>query len=83
MAGDSEFRAYPYIQQVLSDLGWDTRNPARSGGAGGSVYTQGEFRRHDTLLTEALGKKAPENVIVIPRDGGPRYWIVDAKRMRR
>ena len=83
VVGDSEFRAYPYIQQVLSDLGWDTRNPARSGGAGGSVYTQGEFRRHDTLLTEALGKKAPENVIVIPWDGGPRYWIVEAKRAHR
>ena len=49
----------------------------------GGVYTHGEFRRHDSLLTEALGRKAPENVIVIPRDGGPRYWIVDAKRMRR
>ena len=57
-------------------VGWDTRNPSR----GGAVYTQGEFRRHDSLLTEALGKKAPENTVVIPWDGGPRYWIVEAKR---
>ena len=78
MADDSEFRAYGYIQKVLAELGWDTRNPARS--QGGQVYTQGEFRRHDHLLTEALGQKAPENIVVIPWDGGPRYWIVEAKR---
>ena len=42
---DSEFRAYPYILEVLKKLGWDTRNPAR----GGQVYTQGEFRKHDPL----------------------------------
>lgn len=82
MAGDSEFRAYTYIERVLADLGWDTRNPASRAGAG-SVYAQGEFRRHDSLLTQALGKKAPENVIVIPWDGGPRYWIVEAKRAHR
>jgi len=81
MACDSEFRAYPYIQDVLSELGWDTRNPARS--RGGSVYTQREFYRHDSLLTQALGKKAPENIIVVPWDGGPRYWIVEAKRAHR
>ena len=50
---------------------------------GGGVYTQREFYRHDTLLTEALGKKAPENIILIPWDGGPRYWIVEAKRTHR
>lgn len=48
-------------------------------GGGGSVYTQGEFRRHDSLLTEALGRKAPENTVVIPWDGGPRYWLIEAK----
>ncbi len=72
---DSEFRAYPYIQKVLKRLGWDIRNPAR----GGDVYTQGEFHGHDTILTKALGLSAPENIIVIPWDGGPRYWIVEAK----
>ena len=50
---------------------------------GGQVYTQVEFRHHDSLLTEALGKKAPENIIVIPWDGGPRYWIIEAKRTHR
>ena len=76
MVDDSEFRTYAYIEQVLAGLGWDTRNPQR----GGAVYTQGEFRCHDSLLTQALGKNAPENIIVIPWDGGPRYWIVEAKR---
>lgn len=66
MVTDSEFRAYTYIEKVLKDLGWDIRNPAR----GGSVYTQREFYKHDPLLTEALGRKAPENTIVIPWDGG-------------
>jgi len=61
---DSEFRTYPYIHRVLKDLGWDTRNPAR----GGDVYTQGEFRRNDSLLTRTLGKKTPENIVVIPWD---------------
>ena len=72
---DSEFRAYPYILEVLRKLGWDTRNPR----SGGQVYTQGEFRKHDHLLEEALGKQAPENIIVIPWEGGHRYWIVEAK----
>ena len=73
---DSEFRAYPYIQEVLRKLGWDTRNPAR----GGRVYTQGEFRSRDTLLAQALGKKTPENIILVPWEGGPCYWVVEAKR---
>ncbi len=76
MIADSEFRAYPYIQNMLSELDWDTRNPAR----GGDVYTQGEFRHHDSLLARALGRKTPENIIVIPWDNGLRYWIVEAKR---
>ena len=73
---DSEFRVYPYILEVLKKLEWDTRNPAR----GGQVYTQGEFRRHNPLLAKALGQKAPENIIVISWQGGPVYWVVEAKR---
>ena len=72
---DSEFRTYTYIEKVLGDLGWDTRAPKH----GGSVYTQGEFRKHDSLLTEALDRKAPENIILIPWDGGHHYWIIEAK----
>ena len=59
---DSEFRAYPYIEQVLKKLGWDTRNPA----GGGQVYTLGEFRKHDAQLSQALGQCAPENIVLIP-----------------
>ena len=73
---DSEFRAYSYNERVLGQLDWNTRNPAR----GGDVYTQGEFRSHDPALSEALGMQSPENIIVIPWDGGLRYWIVEAKR---
>lgn len=72
---DSEFRNYGYISEVLRDLGWDTRNPSR----GGDVYTQGEFRKHDTLLTEALGKETPENIVRILWEDSLRYWVVEAK----
>ena len=80
MVEDSEFRTYEYIRKVLKSLGWDTRNPATKGG---DVYTQREFYRHDSLLTEALGKKAPENIVAIQGDGGLLYWIVEAKRAHR
>ncbi|MXV97922.1 MAG: N-6 DNA methylase [Acidimicrobiaceae bacterium] len=72
---ESEFRAYPYIEKVLKGLGWDIRHPKR----GGFVYTQGEFRDHDARLNETLRLKAPENTVIVPWDGGPRYWIVEAK----
>lgn len=72
---DSEFRAYPYIIKCLKDLSWDTRNPKR----GGEVYTQGEFRKHDSLLTDALGLNAPENIAIIPWESGHYYWIIEAK----
>ena len=79
MSKDSEFRAYPYICKVLEELGWDTRNPRN----GGSVYTQGEFRKHEPTLDKALGLEAPEKTILIPWDGGPRYWIVEAKAQHK
>lgn len=72
---ESEFRAYPYIASVLKNLGWDVRHPRR----GGSVYTQGEFRDNDPLLHNSLKLKTPENIVVIPWNGGLRYWIVEAK----
>ena len=72
---ESEFRAYSYIENVLKSLGWDIRHPRR----GGSVYTQGEFRGHDPRLTATLARKAPENTVIIPWNGGLRYWIVEAK----
>lgn len=73
---DSEYRTYDYIRRVLADLGWNPRNPRRDG----DVYTQGEFNGHDQLLTRALGRKAPENIVLIPWEEGFRYWIVEAKR---
>ena len=76
-AQDSEFRAYPYIDRVLSESGWNTANPAQK--KEGEVYTQGEFRRHDPLLAKALGRTTPENIVLIPWDKHYRYWIVEAK----
>lgn len=76
---DSEFRAYPYIEDVLKKMGWDTRNPAR----GGAVYTQREFRKHDDLLSHGLGQSAPENIVLVPWEAGHRYWMIEAKRLHR
>lgn len=76
MTTDSEFRVYPYIHDVLKKLGWDTRNPAR----GGEVYTQREFRKHDALLSHALGQRAPENIVLVPWASGHNYWTIEAKR---
>lgn len=79
MTSDSEFRAYHHIENMLKRLGWDTRNPAK----GGDVYTQGEFKKHDTLLESALGSERPENVVRIGWDGGYHYWIIEAKRIHK
>jgi len=76
---DSEFRSYPYISQTLNELGWDTRNPRR----GGSVYTQGEFRNDDELLTASLARRTPENIIVLDYEGQSTYWVVEAKRSHK
>ena len=76
---DSEYRAYSYIESVLGALGWDTRNPAR----GGSVFTQGEFYNSDPLLTDALGRRAPENTVLIPWTGSYRYWLIEAKAQHK
>ena len=49
------------IQQILKDLGWDTSSP----GTGGIVHARGSFRRQcDGLPTEAIDRKAPENLWV-------------------
>ena len=45
---------------------------------GGGVFTQGEFRGRDPLLTDTLGQKTPDYIVVIqPQD---KYWIIEAKR---
>ncbi len=80
MARDSEFRAYEYIRQVLKDLGWDTRNPSK----GGEIYYQGEYHKHDELLTKSLGAtgvEKPENTARILWDGDFRYWLIESKAL--
>ena len=76
---ESEYRTYIYIEETLKSLGWDTRTPQR----GGAVYTQGEFRKHDRLLSDALGIKAPENIVRIAAGTDFQYWVIEAKREHR
>lgn len=75
MVKDSESRVYFYIKEVLKDLGWDIKNPAK----GGDVYEKSEFVGHDTFLERALGGKIPDETIVIPWEKGAYYWVVEAK----
>ena len=70
----SEFRAYVWINDSLSEMGWDTRNP--SGNPRGQVYTQHECHR-DEELGRYLDGGTPENVIKV-KEGV--YWVVEAKR---
>lgn len=70
----SEFRAYGFILDGLSGLGWDKRAPTR----GGQVYTQNEVR-NAPVLRDALGIKRPENVVIIGHNP-KRYWVIEAKR---
>ena len=76
---DSEFRTYGYIRKVLKELGWNTKNPVKKG----SVYTQHEFYQHDSLLTSSLGRKSPENIVLVPHGQFLRYWIIEAKRSHK
>ena len=72
---NSEFRNYGYIDRVLKDLGWNTKNPRN----GGQVYFQGEFLNHDDLLSQSLNLQKPENIVLIPWEGGNFYWVIEAK----
>ncbi|ADE38896.1 HsdM family class I SAM-dependent methyltransferase [Candidatus Puniceispirillum marinum] len=72
---DSEFRSYKYITENLRTLGWDIRNPSK----GGSVYTQGEFFKHDKTLADGLGLKKPENIVVFESGSEVCYWVIEAK----
>lgn len=67
----SEIRVYEYICRALHDAGFNTAPR-------GMLYTQGEFRGRNPLLTNALGHKTPDYIAVIrPQD---KYWIIEAKR---
>ena len=70
----SEFRAYGFILDSLSALGWDRRAPNR----GGEIYTQNEVL-HDFVLADGLGGKRPENVVIVGNNP-KRYWVIEAKR---
>ena len=69
---ESEFRSYPLIQQILSDMGWDVRSPSK----GGQVYTQNEATKQNTKLKEALGSGRPEYTVVVNEAD---FWVIEAK----
>lgn len=73
MSKNSEFRAYPFIQKSLEDLGWDIRSPLKH--PAGQVFTQNEVL-HDKILKPLLEGSKPENVIKISEG---LYWVIEAK----
>jgi type I restriction enzyme M protein len=73
MSKNSEFRAYPFIQKYLEDLGWDIRSPLKH--SDGQVFTQNESL-HDKILKPLLGGGKPENIVKVAEDV---YWAIEAK----
>lgn len=72
-ARNSEFRAYPWIEQRLAERDWNTRNPNRQ--ASGEVWTQGECLENDEIR-RGLGEQKPENVA---RISDASVWVIEAK----
>ena len=67
----SEFRAYGYILDMLEEMGWDRRPPAK----GGQVFAQQEILA-DERLKAAFGLKRPENVVAVSSN---EFWVIEAK----
>jgi type I restriction-modification system DNA methylase subunit len=76
-ARKTEVDAYVFIKETLKELGWDVRNPARSGS--GQVYTQNECLEHPGIRA-ALNRDRPENVVKI---ADAIYWVIEAKSDQR
>ncbi len=68
---DSEYRLYPFISDLLKDVGWDVRSPSK----GGQLYTQNEVRQNEDLKS-ALGLERPEFVVDLKNN---QYWVIEAK----
>lgn len=75
MARSSEFRIYPDIRDNLRRLNWNTNNPATD--PQGDVYDQHEHVDDDGLR-KALGKQAPEYVVVVSKTSRV-FWVIEAK----
>lgn len=69
---ESEFRTYPYIQDRLAEMGWNTKSPKH----GGQVYTQNEATLQNNKLKEAFGKGRPEYVVAVRNND---FWVIEAK----
>ena len=74
-ARKSEFRVYPDIRDNLRRLGWNTNNP--SSDPQGDVYDQHECADDDGL-GQALGRQAPEHVVVVSKSKRI-FWVIEAK----
>lgn len=73
---ESEFRSYPYIEERLREMGWDTKSPSR----GGRVYTQNEATKQNAILKKALVAQKPEYVVVVREND---FWVIEAKADRK
>ena len=71
----SEFRIYPDIRDNLRRVGWNTNSPTTD--PVGDVYDQHECA-DDEGLARALGRKAPEYVVVVNKTKRI-YWVIEAK----
>lgn len=75
--GDSEFRAYVFIENSLKELGWNVKNPNRY--ADGEVYNQGECL-NNTIIKEHLQTVKPENVVIVKTN---TFWVIEAKPLHK
>lgn len=73
MARKSEFSSYVYIKNDLATMGWNVRNPERSGD--GQLYTQQECLDHPEMAA-GLGRQRPEYVVKVLADA---FWVIEAK----
>lgn len=74
---DTEVEAYEFIRRQLRDLGWNVKDPTRTGN--GQVWTQNQCLA-DPHLKSAFGQVRPENVVKLSER---LVWVIEAKASRK
>ncbi|MBA3316084.1 MAG: hypothetical protein H0T47_22695 [Planctomycetaceae bacterium] len=74
---DTEVEAYGFIRDQLREMGWNIKNPSRSGE--GQVWTQNQCLSCEPIKT-ALGTTRPENIVKLSES---LLWVIEAKRDRK